>query len=109
MPPKKKESRLYDLLEVPREADADTIKKAYKKQALKYHPDRNPGKEAEVQEKFKDIANAFSILSDEKKRAIYDKGGEEALKEAANGGGGGDQGDLFNMFFWWWWWTWSTS
>ena len=61
----------YALLGVPRTASADEIKKAYRKLALKYHPDRSPGKESE--DKFKDIGEAYAVLSDKEKRAEYDK------------------------------------
>jgi DnaJ family protein A protein 2 len=93
------ETRLYELLGVDKNASADDIRKAYKKMALKYHPDRNPGDE-EAQEKFKEIAHAYEILSDEEKREIYNRYGEEGLK--GGGGGGGmyaDPFDLFSAFF----------
>ncbi|KAI9222724.1 DnaJ domain-containing protein, partial [Blastocladiella britannica] len=66
---------LYDILEVPRDADAASIKRSYRKMALKYHPDKNPGNE----EKFQEIQRAFTILSDEKKRDVYDRYGEIGL------------------------------
>jgi len=90
-----KESKLYDELGVAPEATPEQIKKAYRKLALKYHPDKNP----DEPEKFKNISAAFEVLSDEKKRGVYDKYGEEGLKE---GGGGGDfhnPFDIFDMFF----------
>ncbi|CAI7994362.1 DnaJ homolog subfamily A member 1 [Geodia barretti] len=71
------------------------LKKAYRKMALKYHPDKNEDPGAE--EKFKQIASAYEVLADEEKRKLYDKGGEEALKES--GGGGHDAYDIFDMFF----------
>lgn len=89
-----KETKLYDLLGVAPDADQDTIKKAYKKMALKYHPDRNPGSD----DKFKEIAFAYSVLSDEQKRSLYDRGGEDAIKEGGSGGGGNPM-DIFEMFF----------
>ncbi|KAI0072530.1 DnaJ-domain-containing protein [Panus rudis PR-1116 ss-1] len=73
----------YKLLGVDRNASEDDIKKAYKKMALKWHPDRNGGSE-EASKKFKEISEAFEVLSDKQKRAIYDQFGEEGLK----GGGG---------------------
>ncbi|KAJ3762641.1 hypothetical protein F5878DRAFT_47670 [Lentinula raphanica] len=73
----------YKLLGVGRDADEDAIKKAYKKMALKWHPDRNGGSE-ESSKKFKEISEAFEVLSDKNKRTIYDQFGEEGLK----GGGG---------------------
>ena len=77
----------YKILGVARGADDDEIKKAYRKMALKYHPDKNKSPGAE--EKFKEIAEAYEILSDSKKKEIYDKYGEEGLKQGAGGGGGG--------------------
>lgn len=74
----------YKLLGVSRDATDDEIKKAYKKMALKWHPDRNGGSE-EASKKFKEISEAFEVLSDKDKRTIYDQVGEEGLK----GGGGG--------------------
>ena len=61
----------YSVLEVPRTATQDEIKKAFRKQAMKYHPDRNPGNK-EAEEKFKQVAAAYEVLSDEKKRQMYD-------------------------------------
>jgi len=91
-----KEKHYYDVLGVSPDATAAEIKKCYKKMALKFHPDKNP----EGGEKFKEISQAFEVLSDPKKRQIYDEGGEQALKE----GGGSDFGfhnpmDIFDMFF----------
>ncbi|KAJ4494697.1 hypothetical protein C8J55DRAFT_497407 [Lentinula edodes] len=73
----------YKLLGVGKDADDNAIKKAYKKMALKWHPDRNNGSE-EASKKFKEISEAFEVLSDKQKRTIYDQFGEEGLK----GGGG---------------------
>jgi DnaJ-class molecular chaperone len=78
----------YKILGISRGASDDDIKKAYRKLALKYHPDKN--KEASAEEKFKEVAEAYEILSDPKKKEIYDKYGEEGLK--MNGGGGGPSG-----------------
>jgi len=69
----------YDVLGVEKTATADAIKKAYHKLALKYHPDRNKGKEKEAEEQFKEIHEAYSILSDPVKREKYDNGGFESL------------------------------
>lgn len=80
----------YDLLEVPRTATADEIKKAYRKQALKYHPDRNPG-DSDAEKNFKQISEAYEVLSDQKKRQVYDQYGKEALSGAGGFGAGGAQ------------------
>lgn len=79
----------YKTLNIPKNASEDDIKKAYKKMALKYHPDKNKSPGAE--DKFKEIAEAYEVLSDSQKRKVYDLGGEEALggQSAAPGGGGG--------------------
>ncbi|XP_030764992.1 dnaJ protein homolog 1-like [Sitophilus oryzae] len=78
----------YSILNIPHNATDDDIKKAYRKLALKYHPDKNKAPNAE--EKFKDIAEAYEVLSDKRKRDIYDQYGEDGLKgRAATGGGGG--------------------
>ncbi|KAG0349445.1 hypothetical protein BG005_010967 [Podila minutissima] len=75
----------YAILEVPKTADDDQIKKAYRKLALKYHPDKNAA--ADAQKKFHDISEAYEVLSDKNKRAIFDQYGEDGLK-----GGGGATG-----------------
>ena len=62
----------YSVLEIPKTATQDEIKKAFRKQAMKYHPDRNPGNK-EAEEKFKEVAAAYEVLSDEKKRQMYDQ------------------------------------
>ena len=78
---------LYKILEISKTATDDEIKKAYKKAAFKHHPDRNPGnKEAEA--KFRQVAEAYEILSDAQKRAAYDSYGHSAFE----GGGGGPRG-----------------
>lgn len=93
----------YDILQVPRGASDDQIKRAYRKLALKYHPDKNPGNE-EANKRFAEINNAYEVLSDNEKRNIYDKYGEEGIKQhMASGGRGGGMGmninDLFRDFF----------
>lgn len=99
----------YKILGVDRNATEDEIKKGYRKMALKYHPDKNKSPGAE--EKFKEIAEAYDVLSDAKKKEIYDKYGEEGLKNGPSagppGGGGGayhyefqgDPRETFKMFF----------
>lgn len=68
----------YKTLNVPRDASDDEIKKAYRKMALKYHPDKN--KDPGAEEKFKEIAEAYEVLSDSQKRHVFDMYGEEGLK-----------------------------
>jgi molecular chaperone DnaJ len=87
----------YDILDVKKDATKEQIKKAYRKQALKYHPDRNPDdKQAEA--KFKEVSEAYEVLNDEKKKSIYDQYGEEGLKGSGMGGGGfGGSGGFSSM------------
>jgi len=88
----------YKLLGVDRNASEDEIKKAYKKMALKWHPDRNAGSE-EASKKFKEISEAFEVLSDKQKRTIYDQFGEEGLKGGgAPPPGAGSPGGGFSSF-----------
>uniref|UniRef100_A0A6G1SAD5 DnaJ subfamily B member 4 n=1 Tax=Aceria tosichella TaxID=561515 RepID=A0A6G1SAD5_9ACAR len=77
----------YKILGVSKSATEDEIKKAYRKMALKYHPDKN--KSAGAEDKFKSIAEAYEVLSDKRKREIYDQVGEEGLKSGAGAAGGG--------------------
>jgi len=90
-----KETKLYDILGVPTDANEGTIKKAYLKLAKQFHPDKNP----EGGEKFKEISVAYEILSDQEKRDVYDRYGEEGLMGGRGGGGGFDGDDIFNSFF----------
>ncbi len=106
----------YEILGVPKNADKDQIKNSYRKLALQYHPDRNKAPEAE--EKFKEISEAYAVLSDDSKRAQYDRFGHEGIQgrystedifRTANfdeifrdlgfGGFGGFGGSIFDMFF----------
>lgn len=89
-----KDRKYYDILGVSPTATDTELKKAYRKAALKYHPDKNPSEG----ERFKLISQAYEVLSDEKKRRLYDQGGEEALQEGG-GGGGHNPMDIFEMFF----------
>ena len=93
----------YEVLGVQRNANADEIKKAYRKAAIKYHPDKNPG-DKEAEEKFKEAAEAYDVLSNQDKRARYDQFGHAGMSGAAGGGfGGGGFGgfsmeDIFSQF-----------
>ena len=89
----------YEVLGVDKKASADEIKKAYKKMAIKYHPDRNPG-DKEAEDKFKEAAEAYEVLSDENKRARYDQFGHAGMGGAAGGYGGQGMSmdDIFSMF-----------
>jgi molecular chaperone DnaJ len=92
----------YEVLGVPRDADAEAIKKAYRKLALQYHPDRNPGDKA-AEEKFKELAEAYEVLSDPQKRAAYDEYGHAAFDPRARaaratGGFAGGFHDPFEIF-----------
>ena len=92
-----KETKFYDLLGVKPNASESELKKAYRRLALKYHPDKNPG--AEAGEKFKEISMAYEVLSNEDKRRVYDQHGEQGIKEGGGGGGGHSPMDIFDMFF----------
>ncbi|WP_020165307.1 molecular chaperone DnaJ [Methyloversatilis discipulorum] len=81
----------YDILGVNRDASDDEIKKAYRKLAMKYHPDRNPDSK-EAEDKFKEAKEAYEILSDGQKRAAYDQYGHAGVDPNMGGGGGGGQG-----------------
>jgi len=88
----------YDVLGVAKSADKDAIKKAYRKLALKYHPDKNPG-DSSAEEKFKEASEAYEVLSDDQKRSTYDRFGHAGLGGAAGGGAyGQDLNDIFSRF-----------
>ena len=91
----------YETLGIAKDADADGIKKAYRKLALKYHPDRNQGNK-EAEEKFKEISIAYETLSNPDKRRQYDQFGHDAYTRQGGGGGGADYQraqDIFSQFF----------
>ena len=97
----------YEVLGVEKGASAEEIKKAYRKSAMKYHPDRNPG-DKEAEEKFKELGEAYEVLADDDKRARYDQFGHAGVDPnfgAGQGYGGGygaagfDFGDIFGDIF----------
>ena len=90
----------YKILGVSRTASPAQIKRAYRKLAVELHPDKNSG-DPDATDKFASVNNAYEVLSDSDKRSIYDRYGEEGLKQQGGGGGqrGGDPFDIFNSFF----------
>ena len=93
----------YDVLGVGRDADAAGLKSAYRKLAMQYHPDRNPGN-AEAEQSFKEINEAYDVLKDDQKRAAYDRFGHDAFENNGSGGGGfggfgGGFSDIFDEVF----------
>ena len=87
----------YEVLSVERTADGETIKKAYRKLAVKYHPDKNPGDKAS-EDKFKELGEAYEVLSDADKRAAYDRYGHQAFAQGGGAGGFGGVHDPFEVF-----------
>ena len=88
----------YEVLEITRSATVEEIKKAYKKKAIQYHPDKNPG-DPTAEEKFKEAAEAYEVLSDEQKKAKYDRYGHDAPGGfGGHSGGGFSMDDIFSQF-----------
>lgn len=87
----------YEILSVDRNASEGELKKAYRKMAMQYHPDRNPGN-AEAEDKFKEAAEAYEVLSNSEKRKIYDAYGHEGLSGQGFSGGFSDASDIFSAF-----------
>ena len=97
----------YEILGVSRDADEKAIKSAYRKLAMKYHPDQNPD-DADAETRFKEVGEAYSVLSDADKRAAYDRMGHAAFQNGGQGGGAGpfggggsaaDFADIFEQVF----------
>ncbi|KAK2859566.1 hypothetical protein Q5P01_004186 [Channa striata] len=88
----------YQILGVQKNATQEDIKKAYRKLALKWHPDKNPDNKDEAERKFKELSEAYEVLSDEKKRNIYDRYGKQGLSGGGGGGGGEEHFDHFSGF-----------
>jgi len=91
----------YKLLGVRKDATQDEIRKAFRKLAMKYHPDKNKGNPEKAKQMFVKIGNAYEVLNDPEKRKLYDLGGEEAVKGQGSGqwSSGGDFNDVFSSFF----------
>jgi len=89
----------YEVLGVSRDADARTIKKAYRKLAVKHHPDKNPDDPKGAEERFKKVGEAYGVLSDKEKRQTYDRFGKQGLNGSGGPGMNIDPHDIFRMFF----------
>src|SRR5256885_879300 len=87
----------YDILGVQRDAEEEEIKKAYRKLAIKFHPDKNPGDKT-AEESFKELGEAYEVLNDPQKRAAYDQYGHAAFDRRAGGFGRGGFHDPFEIF-----------
>ena len=94
-----KDSKYYDILGVSKNATESELRKAYRKLAMKHHPDKNPDNKEENEKIFKEVTTAYDILKDPEKRKIYDDLGEEGLNGINGGGGGGNPFDIFENIF----------
>jgi len=88
----------YKVLDIPKTATEAEVKKAYRRLAMKYHPDRNPG-DMEAEERFKEAKEAYEVLADQQKRAVYDQYGHAGVEAAAGGRGGPSPADAFSDIF----------
>ena len=97
----KKHTKYYELLELQPSASTDDIRKAYRRLAMKWHPDRNPTNKDEAEARFKELSKAYEVLSDDKKRQLYDTYGEEGVQQGGAGGPGmgGNPFDIFAQMF----------
>src|SRR6478609_7244163 len=97
-PPMATKRDYYEILEVQRTSTGDEIKRSYRKLAVKFHPDKNPG-DATAEEKFKEIAEAYDVLMDAEKRSAYDRFGHAAFAQGGGGArGAGGFHDPFDIF-----------
>ena len=93
----------YKILGVGKQASEDELKKAYRKLAVKWHPDKNPTNKDVAEKKFKEISEAYDVLKDKEKRSLYDRFGKEGLQGSAqnfNSNFGNSADDIFKNFFW---------
>ena len=96
--PSSDNSKYYKILGVSKDADDNELKKAYRKLAIKHHPDKNPDNKEENEKIFKEVTTAYDVLKDPEKRKMYDQFGEEGIN-SMGGGGGGNPFDIFENIF----------
>ena len=89
----------YDVLSIDKNASLDEIKKAYRKLAIKWHPDKNPNNKEESEEKFKLISEAYSVLSDPEKKTEYDLRGDSKFRKNTSNYSNFNAQDIYNTFF----------
>jgi curved DNA-binding protein CbpA len=89
----------YDILQVPKNSTNEEIKKSYRKLAMKWHPDKNPDNKEEAAKKFQEIGEAYDVLNDLEKRAIYDQYGYEGLRDGVENADGGNYVIFFALYF----------